>query len=92
MARRCSGWSRWLAVVVTAALVPLSGCTSEVGGAAVKAKETDTANVALMDTGTYPTTLGHIFGTAGNDTTLRACWKRIGWLISLLAHGKSTKR
>ncbi|MDT5350146.1 MAG: hypothetical protein QOH91_3433 [Mycobacterium sp.] len=43
------------------------GCTTRVGGAAGKAKETDSANVSLMDTGTYPTTLGHIFGTAGDD-------------------------
>jgi hypothetical protein len=68
MARRFSGLARRLAVVVTAVVVPVSGCTTEVGGAAVKAKQTDTANVALMDTGTYPTTLGHIFGTAVNDT------------------------
>lgn len=55
-------------MVVAAVVVQVSGCTTKVGGAPVKAKETDTANVALMDTGTYPTTLGHIFGTAGNDT------------------------
>jgi hypothetical protein len=68
MARRYSGLGRWLAVAVTAVLVAVPGCTTTLDGAAVKAKETDTANVALMDTGTYPTTLGHIFGTAGADT------------------------
>ncbi|OBA79451.1 hypothetical protein A9W99_20475 [Mycobacterium sp. 1164966.3] len=68
MVRRFSGVARRLAVAVTAVLLPVSGCTTTVDGAAVKAKEADTANVALMDTGTYPTTLGHIFGTAGTDT------------------------
>jgi hypothetical protein len=65
-AGHAKGVARWLAVVV-AAVVLLTGCTTRVGGAAGKAKETDSANVSLMDTGTYPTTLGHIFGTAGDD-------------------------
>ena len=58
--------ARLLAAVVVS-VVLLTGCHSEVSGGAVKAKDTDTANVTLMDTGTYPTTLGHIFGTAGDD-------------------------
>ena len=60
------GMARWLTVVV-AAVVLLTGCTTRVGGAAVKAPASDTADVSLMDTGSYPTTLGHIFGTAGDD-------------------------
>jgi hypothetical protein len=60
------GLTRWLTVVV-ASVVLLTGCTTKVGGAAVKAPVSDTADVSLMDTGTYPTTLGHIFGTAGDD-------------------------
>lgn len=68
MARRSGDSVRWLTVIVIAVLVPLSGCTTKVDGAPVKANETGVPNVALMDTGTYPTTLGHIFGTAGNDT------------------------
>ena len=62
-----TGLARWL-IAVVAAVVLLAGCSSEVGGAAVKAKDADTANVSLMDTGTYSTTLGHIFGTAGDNT------------------------
>jgi hypothetical protein len=68
MARTFSDSARRLTVIVAAVLVAASGCKTQVGGGPVKAKETDTANVALMDTGTYPTTLGHIFGAAGNDT------------------------
>jgi hypothetical protein len=47
--------------------VLLTGCTTKVGGTAVKAPVTDAVDMSLMDTGTYPTTLGHIFGTAGDD-------------------------
>jgi hypothetical protein len=60
------GLARWLTVVVVSAVL-LTGCTSKIGGAAVRAAASDTADVSQMDTGTYPTTLGHIFGTAGDD-------------------------
>jgi hypothetical protein len=57
----------WLTTTVASAVL-LAGCSTAVHGAAVKDKGADTANVSLMDTGTYATTLGHIFGTAGDNT------------------------
>lgn len=45
------------------------GCSSTVSGVAAKAPEqsdSDGVNVALMDTGRYPTRAGHPFGTAGD--------------------------
>ncbi len=47
----------------------LAGCTSTVRGVGVMAALPaggDGANVALMDTGRYPTTAGHPLGTAGS--------------------------
>jgi hypothetical protein len=49
----------------------LAGCGGTVAGVAVKAPASDDANVALMDTGAYPTTQGHIFGVAGDDRIMQ---------------------
>lgn len=49
----------------------LAGCSAPVNGVAVIATQPsdgDGANVALMDTGTYPTTAGHPVGTAGSES------------------------
>lgn len=56
-------------LLVSAAV--LVGCTATVAGVATKVRASDEANVALMDTGSYPTAGGHPFGPAGDDVTLR---------------------
>jgi hypothetical protein len=66
MGGRCLSAARSLMLAVVWAGM-LAGCVAKVSGVAVKTPVTDTANVALMDTGNYPTTLGHMFGTAGDD-------------------------
>jgi hypothetical protein len=59
-----------LAAVCAAAL---TGCTVTVAGGAVKARgDRDAAIVALMDTGTYPTTVGQLPGNAGADRSEQA--------------------
>lgn len=65
---RLTGAVRTSAVAVACGAV-LMGCSSAVTGMAVKAPEpqdSDGVNVALMDTGNYPTHGGHPLGTAGN--------------------------
>jgi hypothetical protein len=57
--------------VATACVWLLAGCTSTVAGVAVQAPvpaESDGAIVALLDTGSYPTTADAPFGTAGSET------------------------
>jgi hypothetical protein len=60
---------RVTATVATACVWLLAGCTSTVAGVAVHAPapaDSDGAAVALLDTGSYPTTPNHPFGTAGS--------------------------
>ncbi|MGA8543656.1 MAG: hypothetical protein WB785_00150 [Mycobacterium sp.] len=60
------------AALVAVCVVALVGCSAMVAGVAVKAPdraEADGAIVALLDTGDYPTTANHPFGTAGNANT-----------------------
>jgi hypothetical protein len=57
------------AALTAAVVILLAGCTSTVNGAAVLASQPaggDGANVALMDTGRYPTRPSHPLGTAGS--------------------------
>ena len=63
---------RFAAMVAMACTSLLVGCTSTVGGVAVKPPEpgdSDGAIVALMDTGSYPTASGPPSGTAGSEST-----------------------
>ena len=59
---------RWARLLAAALVIGLAGCTSTVDGVARKdphAASSDDANLALLDTGAYPVTAGHPFGTAG---------------------------
>ncbi|ORA35453.1 hypothetical protein BST20_17840 [Mycobacterium branderi] len=49
----------------------LVGCGGTVAGQALMAPASDDANVALMDTGVYPTAAGHPIGTAGDDQVMQ---------------------
>ncbi|MGB6208398.1 DUF7373 family lipoprotein [Mycobacterium sp.] len=66
-------WGRMLgAALAVASAVALAGCSATVAGVAVRAPDradADGASVALLDTGDYPTTPDHAFGTAGNPRT-----------------------
>ena len=60
---------RWARLLAAALVMGLAGCTSTVEGVARKdphATNSDDADLALLDTGAYPVTAGHPFGTAGD--------------------------
>jgi hypothetical protein len=64
-----SGLSATMSAVVSMGLV--AGCAGTVGGAPVRAPAADNANLALLDTGPYPTRPSHVPGVAGGDRVLQ---------------------
>lgn len=71
-------------LAAAAGAITLTGCTSTITGVAVTAPvpaDSDGAVVALMDTGTYPTTSYHPFGAAGNSGPLFEAMRMAAYVV-----------